>query len=124
MPDGLACGPSDPEWLMSFEIPLSNTDLRVNAIDHALAAIQSGWIGTELFNKRFEQEFATEVVEDKFNCATRASWIPILAGTRALNARVFLRFRGTSKLGSSSESRTSWRAAEECAPADGIGSGF
>ena len=43
---------------MSFDIPLSNPDLRGNEANYALEAIQSGWIGTGPFIKRFEQEFA------------------------------------------------------------------
>jgi perosamine synthetase len=43
---------------VSFEIPLSNPDLRGNEANYALEAIQSGWIGTGPFIKRFEQEFA------------------------------------------------------------------
>ena len=41
-----------------FEIPLANPDLKGNEANYALEAIQSGWIGTGPFIKRFEAEFA------------------------------------------------------------------
>jgi len=43
---------------MSFDIPLANPDLSGNEAKYALEAIQSGWIGTGPFIKRFEAEFA------------------------------------------------------------------
>jgi perosamine synthetase len=43
---------------MSFEIPLANPDLKGNEAKYALEAIETGWIGTGPFLKRFEQEFA------------------------------------------------------------------
>jgi perosamine synthetase len=49
------------QWLsrsMSFDIPLCNPDLTGNEAKYALEAIQSGWIGTGPFIKRFEAEFA------------------------------------------------------------------
>jgi len=43
---------------MSFDIPLANPDLNGNEAKYALDAIQTGWIGTGPFLKRFEAEFA------------------------------------------------------------------
>jgi perosamine synthetase len=62
---------------MSFEIPLSNPDLRGNEANYAMEAIQSGWIGAGPFIKRFEQEFARL-------CGARAA-IACANGTVALH---------------------------------------
>jgi perosamine synthetase len=62
---------------MTFEIPLSNPDLTGNEAKYALEAIQSGWIGTGPFIKRFEQEFAGL-------CGTRSA-IACANGTVALH---------------------------------------
>jgi len=43
---------------MSFDIPLASPDLSGNEAKYALEAIQTGWIGTGPFIKRFEAEFA------------------------------------------------------------------
>jgi perosamine synthetase len=43
---------------MGFEIPLANPDLSGNEAKYALEAVQSGWIATGPFIKRFEHEFA------------------------------------------------------------------
>lgn len=62
---------------MNFEIPLSNPDLSGNESKYALEAIQSGWIGTGPFIRRFEGEFAAL-------CGTRAA-IACCNGTAALH---------------------------------------
>ena len=43
---------------MSFDIPLADPDLKGNEAKYAVEAIETGWIGTGPFLKRFEQEFA------------------------------------------------------------------
>jgi perosamine synthetase len=62
---------------MSFDIPLANPDLNGNESQYVLEALQSGWIGTGPFIKRFEQEFAQL-------CGARAA-ITCANGTVALH---------------------------------------
>jgi perosamine synthetase len=62
---------------MSFEIPLANPDLNGNEAKYAVEAIQSGWIGTGPFLKRFEAEYAQL-------CGARAA-IACANGTVALH---------------------------------------
>src|SRR5512140_2758883 len=62
---------------MGFEIPLTDPDLDGNEGKYALEAIQSGWIGTGPFIKRFEQEYARL-------CGARAA-IACANGTVALH---------------------------------------
>src|SRR5262245_45709542 len=62
---------------MYFEIPLSNPDLNGNETRYVLEALQSGWIGSGPFIKRFEKEYAQL-------CGTRSA-IACANGTVALH---------------------------------------